>query len=308
MAYLTNPEDIRAAIAHYAQQKTLWIDTEVADYQTSKPRLSLIQVLEQSTDLAGATVSIFDVLNQGDLVQDFIEKIMLNGTIQKVFHNAKYDITFLGKRQVKNIICTRELAEKIPYYIVPVKDYKLKTLAEALCHFPCIDKSEQGGDWGIRPLSEKQLNYAKMDVVYLAQVHHRLLQLYQLKQPNPEQENLMALSQRYQEILHNWKVLDSEINHLKERIKQGMAVQKKDKINGFELTHQKRTTKEVSLGELAAKITEKEQLVDFSIKLTNDLQKALGEILEELAIEEKQEQILTLRVKEPDREAEELPF
>jgi ribonuclease D len=308
MAYLTNSEDIRAAIAHYAQQKTLWIDTEVADYQTSKPRLSLIQVLEQSTDLAGETVGILDVLNQGDLVQDFIEKIMLNEAIGKVFHNARYDITFLGKRQAKNIICTRELAEKIPYYIVPVSDYKLKTLAEALCHFPCIDKSEQGGDWGIRPLSEEQLNYAKMDVVYLAQVHHRLLQLYQLKEPNPEQENLIVLSQRYQEILHNWKVLDSEISHLKERIKQAMNIQQKSKINGFELTRQKRINKEANLGELARKIYETNQRIDFPIKLTNDLQKALGEILEGLAIEEKQEQILTLRIKESDSEVEELPF
>ncbi|MCA1993838.1 MAG: ribonuclease D, partial [Coleofasciculus sp. S288] len=200
MPYLTITKDIRDAISNYAQAKTLWLDTEVADYQTSKPRLSLIQVLDDSTDIKGDRVSLLDVLDQPEIIAEFIEKIMLNPAIEKVFHNASYDLNFLGKRKAQYVTCTLEMVKKIPYYLVPLPNFKLKTLAEQLCHFPAVDKTEQGGDWGQRPLLNKQLHYAKLDPVYVAHVHHRLLQLTQLINPNPATEDITALTIRYRQI------------------------------------------------------------------------------------------------------------
>ncbi|MGL5877914.1 MAG: ribonuclease D, partial [Xenococcaceae cyanobacterium] len=63
MPYLTEIQDIQAAIARYSQANILWLDTEVADYKTNKPRLSLIQVSDVSNILKKEDVLVLDVLD-----------------------------------------------------------------------------------------------------------------------------------------------------------------------------------------------------------------------------------------------------
>lgn len=308
MQYLIKAEEIRAAIAYYAQAKILWLDTEVADYNTKKPRLSLIQILADSTDICGKTVVLLDVLDRSELIDDFISKIMINSKIEKVFHNASYDLNFLGKRQAKKVTCTLKMVQDIPYYLVPIPNRKLKTLAEQLCHFPTISKEEQGGDWGKRPLSAKQLEYAKMDPVYVAAIHHRLLQLQQLVEPNPETENIAVLTRKYWQIEHQWKQLDTEIKHLKERLKRAMEYQKITEISGFKLSSQKRTTKKVALKKLAETIQSTGLNIDFSVTLTKELQEQLSEIIEQLPVEEETKNLCQLRVEDLDDLEEDISF
>jgi ribonuclease D len=312
MPYFTSASDIKARIAEYTKAKVLWLDTEVADYKTDSPRLSLIQVLDNSSDVSGdgkalqqfaESVSIFDVLDQPSLVAEFIEKIMLNPAIEKVFHNASYDLNFLGKKKAKNVTCTWELAKKIPYYLVPLPNFQLKTLAETLCHLPVVDKTEQGSDWGRRPLTPNQLFYAKMDAVYVAQVHHRLLQL---NEPDPATDDIEALTIRYRQIEHQWKKLDTEMNQVKERLKAAMDAQKVKEIKGFKLTSQTRTTKKVAFTPLAKMAQELGIDLDLSVTLTKALQKELGEAIAQLPVEEEKTTLLQLKVTEQDDE--ELPF
>lgn len=312
MPYFTSASDIKARIAEYSKAKVLWLDTEVADYKTDSPRLSLIQVLDNSSEVRGdskalqqfaESVSIFDVLDQPSLVAEFIEKIMLNPAIEKVFHNASYDLNFLGKKKAKNVTCTWELAKKIPYYLVPLPNFQLKTLAETLCHLPVVDKTEQGSDWGRRPLTPNQLFYAKMDAVYVAQVHHRLLQL---NEPDPATDDIEALTIRYRQIEHQWKKLDTEMNQVKERLKAAMDAQKVKEIKGFKLTSQTRTTKKVAFTPLAKMAQELGIDLDLSVTLTKALQKELGEAIAQLPVEEEKTTLLQLKVTEQDDE--ELPF
>jgi len=306
MQYFTQANEIRALISNYAQTKTLWLDTEVADYKSDKPKISLIQVLTDSTDIKGDHVSILDVLDQPEIVREFIEKIMLNPSIEKVFHNASYDLNFLGKRKAQNVTCTLEMVKKIPYYLVPLPNLKLKTLAEQLCHFPLVNKSEQGSDWGQRPLTPNQLYYAKMDPVYVAGVHHRLLQLMQLINPDPATEDLTALAIRYRQIEHQWKQLDTEVAHIKDRLKAAMQVQAVSETAGFQLSHSTRTTKKVAFDQLA-KLTQVLGIeLDLPVTLTQNLQKQLGDIIEQLPVEEEVSTSWRLSIKEQDDE--ELPF
>ncbi|HBB30896.1 MAG TPA: ribonuclease D [Cyanobacteria bacterium UBA8803] len=283
MTYLTTAKDIRAAIAKYTQSPILWLDTEVADYKSETPRLSLIQVLDDATDLTGERVAILDVLDQPELADEFIEKIMLNAEIEKVFHNASYDLNFLGKRKAQTIACTLEIAKKVPYYLVPLPNFQLKTLAEQLCNFANVDKTEQGSDWGQRPLTASQLHYAKMDAVYVAQVHNRLLQLMQ---PDPATDDIEALTLRYRQIEHRWKQLDTEINQIKERLKAAMQTQNLPEVNGFRLSGQTRTTKKVAFNQLAKVTRELGIELDLSVALTKALQKELGEAIAQLPVEE----------------------
>ena len=312
MQYLQAPDLITEAIARYNSAKTLWLDTEVADYKSKSPRLSLIQVLDSSTDLKGERVIIFDVLDRPELTDLFIREIMINPAIEKVFHNASFDLQFLGKRKAKNVTCTLQMVKKIPYYLVPLPNVRLKTLAEQLCHFPPIDKTEQSGDWGARPLTEKQLNYARLDPVYVAAIHHRLLQLSQLIEPNPETENLAELTHRYRQIEHDWKRLDTEIEHIKERLRKAMDCQNVARINGFNLSAQTRITKKIAFNQLAKIAIAADKNYNFSLTLTKAIQQEIAEIIDILPIEEENKTIVTLKIKDleqlAENEAEDLPF
>jgi S-DNA-T family DNA segregation ATPase FtsK/SpoIIIE len=183
MPYLKEAADIRSLITQLTSCPILWLDTEVANWHTPNPRLSLIQVLAEPTDVNGDSAYILDVLDKPDLVTYFVNQIMVNPNIEKVFHNASFDVRYLGgKEQAKNITCTfkmvNKLTKKSRRNLLKVSNKKLKTLAVELCQFSNVDTEEQQSDWGRRPLSEKQVQYAKMDTVYLAHVHRHLLALY----------------------------------------------------------------------------------------------------------------------------------
>jgi ribonuclease D len=148
MPYLTATGEISSLIAKYTTSQTLWIDTEVADYKSQNPRLSLIQILDNPQDMTGDSVYILAVLGQPNVIVDFIEQIMVNASIEKVFHNANYDLRLLGNKKAKNITCTLKMAKGIAYHILPLPNYhyQLKTLPTVLCNFHGIDKEEQGSD------------------------------------------------------------------------------------------------------------------------------------------------------------------
>ncbi|KKD37709.1 MAG: ribonuclease D [Limnoraphis robusta] len=293
MPYLTDTEQIKAVINQLSSAQILWIDTEVADYK-SQPRLSLIQVLTTVNDQTDDHFYLLDVLDKTELISHFIDVIMINPAIEKVFHNANYDLKLLGKKQAKNVTCTLEIAKKIPYYLLPVPNYQLKTLATTLGNFSNIDKQEQSSDWGQRPLSKKQLEYAKMDLVYLANIHQHLLQLQAKSSPDPTTENLDTLATRYQEIAEEWKLLDSEITHIQERLKQAMKTQQIAETDSFKLTSSQRKTLKTSLTELSELIQTQNLDFDFPITLTQDLQKQLGKTLEKLPTQEEQTTIWRL--------------
>jgi len=299
MPYFTEVEQIKILIGEYASKRILWLDTEVADYQTRKPRISLIQVLDDPEDLTGDRVSVFDVLNQPDLVAYFIDRIMVNPAIEKVFHNAKYDLKFLGKTQAQNVTCTLEIAKKIPYYLLPLPNIQLKTIAASLGNLP-PSYNEQASDWGKRPLRTEQLHYAQIDPVYLAQVHRHLLQILPKLNRDPANENLTALTNRYLEIAQEYKLLETEINHLQDRIKQAMQAQNVSENEYLKLTSYQRNTKKVDFDTLAEVARSQEMKLSFPISLTQQLQKQLGNLIQQLPLEEEQTTIWRLTVKKDE--------
>ncbi len=175
MHYLLDASEIKAQIDRLRSAKILWLDTEVADCRTQYPRLSLIQVLANPNDLTGEFAYILDVLDKPDLAAYFINRIMVNPQIEKVFHNASFDLKYLGGKSSPNVTCTLKISRKITRYKLNTSNLKLKTLATELCNFTDVDAESGASDWGKRPLSSQQLHYAAMDTVYLAAVHRYLL-------------------------------------------------------------------------------------------------------------------------------------
>lgn len=282
MPYLTVANDIKAVIAQFSQAKILWVDTEIADYK-SNPRLSLIQVLADSTDATGDATFLLDVLDKPELAKNFINQIMVNPDIEKVFHNASYDIRFLGNDDAQNVTCTLQMARKIPAYILPLPNRQLKTLIETLCGIAYVDKTEQSGNWANRPLSQKQLEYAKMDAVYLAKVHQRLREILAQSYPDPATENLTALGGKYQEIESRWKPLDSEIAEVKERFKAGMLAQNLKDSSYFKLSSS--IAMKVDFMTLAKLMQTEGIELNFPVTLTKEIQKQLGEVIADPSLE-----------------------
>jgi S-DNA-T family DNA segregation ATPase FtsK/SpoIIIE len=108
--------------------------------------------------LTGDRAYVLDVLDKPDLVAYFVSQIMADPKIEKVFHNANYDVKFLGKEQAQNVTCTWKMAKKLKKKASEINELpnlKLKTLAEELCHFSDVDKSEQASDWARRPSQRK---------------------------------------------------------------------------------------------------------------------------------------------------------
>ncbi|HLO87911.1 MAG TPA: ribonuclease D [Nostocaceae cyanobacterium] len=284
MPYLTSPLDISNLVTKYTQAPTLWIDTEVADFK-NRPKLSLIQVLDDPQDMSGDRVYILDVLDQPDVIADFINRIMINPNIEKVFHNAKFDIKLLGDKKAKNVTCTLEMAKNIPYYILPLPNYQLQTLATELCRFNSIDKHEQTSDWGIRPLTEDQIEYAYLDCIYLAQVHLRLLALQTKINPEPETEALDELTARFIELEQEQKILNSEYEHIKERVKKAMEAQNIKENAYCKLSSYERKTIKTQFTELVKLVETQKINLDFPVTLTDKMRKELGGYLEQLDIE-----------------------
>ncbi|MFM2063112.1 MAG: hypothetical protein RLZZ507_2782 [Cyanobacteriota bacterium] len=285
MPYLTTAAEIRSQIAKYTKAQTLWIDTEVADYKSRNPRLSLIQILDNPQDMTGDSVYVLDVLNQSDVVADFIEQIMINPSIEKVFHNASYDVRFLGNKKAENVTCTLAMAKSIPYHILPLPNYQLKTLATVLCNFHDIDKQYQSSDWGKRPLTDDQLEYAYFDGIYLAQIHLQLLALQSQITTVPETEDLYQLSQRYTEVEQQRKLINSEFDYLQERLKKAMQVQNISETEYCQLSGYERKSVKVKFTELVRLVESQDVDLDFPITLTEKLQKDLGRNLEQLNVD-----------------------
>lgn len=302
MQYFVKPDYIISLIDNFAQAEVLWIDTEIADFKSRNPKVSLIQVLTGYADRLKENVVILDVLNHPEIVDIFIQKIMLNPSIEKVFHNAKYDLKFLGKNKAENVTCTLEMAKSIPYYLLPLPDLSLKTLTESLCNIVAVDKSQQGSDWGQRPLSATQLTYANLDPVYLYMVHQKLLQLKLVTNPNPNSENITVLTERYLKLKQQLQIIESECTHFESRLKAAMQAQDILETVNLKISPINRHTYKVDFNQLAEVVNQNNIELDFPVTLTAKLQKELGQIVEQLSLEEEVSSSWRITIKEPESE------
>ena len=129
-------------------------------------KISLIQV-----NFIGGIPTIIDVMEIGVLkCFYFIEKIMMNKEIIKVFHNASFDIKQFKSTfgvWIKNIECTKVFMQSLGINTGMkasiFRGHALKDLSRD--YFDCdMDKTEGASQWGARPLSNSQLKYAALDV------------------------------------------------------------------------------------------------------------------------------------------------
>ena len=147
--------------------KSVAIDTETMGLNIHRDRLCLLQI---SAGDGNAHIVQFE---QNKYDAPNLKKILSDDSIEKIFHFARFDlaaIKYYLNVNIKNIYCTKIASRLIRTY---TDSHWLKSICEELLGVE-ISKKQQSSDWGINEISEKQIEYAASDVLYLHSLKEKL--------------------------------------------------------------------------------------------------------------------------------------
>ncbi len=165
MHLITRTDELAETCAKLGDAPFVAIDTEFMREQTFWPKLCLIQMAANGTEV------LVDSLSPSLDLDPFFE-LMVNERVPKIFHSARQDIEIV-----------HHLARVIPH---PIFDTQVAAMVcgfgEAVSYSMLVkrllaqnlDKTSRFTDWSRRPLSDRQLTYALGDVVYLRDLYPKL--------------------------------------------------------------------------------------------------------------------------------------
>jgi ribonuclease D len=165
MDLIKSNEELAVACARLAAALFIAVDTEFMREQTFWPRLCLIQIASEDTEV------LIDSLAPGLDLKPFFD-LMVDERVLKVFHSARQDVEIV-----------HHLAHVIPH---PIFDTQVAAMVcgfgEAVSYTMLVkrllgrnlDKTSRFTDWSRRPLSDRQLTYAIGDVVHLRDLYPQL--------------------------------------------------------------------------------------------------------------------------------------
>lgn len=181
--------DLDALAQDLLGEKIIAVDTEADSFYHYFDKTCLVQIATRRQ------IYLIDPLalnGASDLA--LLAPVFASPDTRKVFHAAEYDL-FVLKRdcsfQFANLFDTMISAQLLGYPSVG-----LASLAER--HFDVkLPKDEQRSDWSMRPLRQRQLNYAAADVLYLIDLAEILgKQLRQAKRMRWAREEFESLTRR----------------------------------------------------------------------------------------------------------------
>jgi ribonuclease D len=165
MTTVTTTEELEALTAELRSSPYIALDTEFMRDQTYWPKLCLLQVAAPGVE------AIIDPLADGiDLTPFFA--LLRSTDIVKVLHASRQDIEIF--HQQGGVIPDPLFDTQIAAMVCGFGDAaSYETLARRLAHAE-IDKSARFTDWSRRPLTKRQLEYARADVTHLRVVYEAL--------------------------------------------------------------------------------------------------------------------------------------
>lgn len=166
MTIITDNDELAAFCEKLAREEFITIDTEFLREKTYYPKLCLVQVSGPNKK----ALAIDTLVKGTDLTPLF--DLLQNKDVLKVFHASRQDLEIFYNLMgcVATPIFDTQVAAMVCGYGDSISYEKLvKNISGAQ-----IDKSSQFTDWSLRPLSNKQINYALGDVTHLCDVYHNL--------------------------------------------------------------------------------------------------------------------------------------
>jgi ribonuclease D len=161
--WVATQSDLNALVNDLAKQPSVAVDTESNSLHAYHEQVCLIQFSTPETDYLVDPLALDDISALG--------KIFASSEIEKIFHAAEYDLICLKRDfnfSVTNIFDTR-WAVRVLGYARDGLDGLLKEKFGIQ-----VNKKYQKADWGKRPLSAEQINYARLDTHYLLPIKDML--------------------------------------------------------------------------------------------------------------------------------------
>ena len=162
-------EDITSEIAN-SFKNSIAIDTEATGLQIpERDKLSLIQICDEKEN-----VYIVQP-NKKTYKAPNLVSVLQNDKILKIGHFLRFDknaLEFFLKCKMENIFDTKIASKIVRTY---TDAHGLKNLVQEFCN-KNLDKRQGSSDWNkdINDLSDKQLEYAANDVIYLHKIKSEL--------------------------------------------------------------------------------------------------------------------------------------
>jgi|694.fasta_scaffold21291_5 ribonuclease D len=222
--WVSNSDELEQAVATLVNEPLLSIDTETSGWQTGNEQLCLIQIGVPSSK----RVLLVDVLGTG--APKALGPILSAATPLIVAHNAsfeerqfaRYDMKVKGVRDT--LAMSRELRPDLP-------NHTLRTCCKLLLGLE-LSKEEQTSDWSVRPLSNRQVDYARLDAEvaltlydYLAGLEERASRELDLGVPELIAEFSSVSRTKFDlmaPIAHEYAFLQAREAKLREAIRQKM--------------------------------------------------------------------------------------
>lgn len=161
------------AAAGRTPTRDLALDTEAASFHRFTDRVYLLQLtarLADETTPGDREVSaVIDPLGAGPLPA--LGALVEDRGVQKVFHDADYDLRLLRQDygwQIANVFDTRIAAQ-----LLGERAFGLAALLDQEFGVK-LDKKHQRADWSMRPLTADMLDYAAQDTYWLLGLRDRL--------------------------------------------------------------------------------------------------------------------------------------
>tara|TARA_Y100001958_G_C20913436_1_gene330652 strand:- start:8 stop:631 length:624 start_codon:yes stop_codon:yes gene_type:complete len=162
-------EDITPEIAK-SFKNSIAIDTEATGLQIpERDKLSLIQICDESKN-------VFIIQpNKNNYKAPNLVSILENDKILKIGHFLRFDknaLEYFLNCKIKNIFDTKIASKIVRTY---TDAHGLKNLVQEFCQ-KSIDKRQGSSDWNkdINELTDKQLEYAANDVIFLHKIKTEL--------------------------------------------------------------------------------------------------------------------------------------
>jgi ribonuclease D len=165
MRLIETTQELARICTRLGQHDFVAVDTEFIREQTYWPKLCLIQLAGPEDE------ALVDPLHPGISLKPFFQ-LMANARVVKVFHAARQDLEIIWNQ-----------ARLIP---LPIFDTQVAAMVcgfgEAVSYVNLVkqvtrqdlDKTSRFTDWARRPLSAKQLEYARGDVIHLRHIYRYL--------------------------------------------------------------------------------------------------------------------------------------
>jgi ribonuclease D len=214
--YVSDNKNLRKLIKILKKRKIFAIDTEFTRRTTYYSILSIIQIaisapaeniFKRFCNLLKSKISgqknqnkyknLYYIIDcQSNLNLKPFYKIIANKKIKKIIHSASQDLQIFHKKsrlKAKGIIDTQIFANFCGYgfnvgYSKLVHDFFGKE----------IDKGQQNSNWQKRPLSEEQIKYSLLDVVFLERIYESFLEILK------KRKKLVIFQKFYEEEFRNF--------------------------------------------------------------------------------------------------------